>query len=157
MLERLADTCPNLIGFKDGVGEIENMVTIRRRLGDRFSYLGGLPTAEVYAEAYKALGVPVYSSAVFNFIPKTAMAFYRAVASQDHATTGRLLDEFFMPYLAIRNRKAGYAVSIVKAGAKLIGRSAGPVRAPLTDLTEDEMAQLDVLIKKLQVLSRIRR
>jgi 5-dehydro-4-deoxyglucarate dehydratase len=149
MLERLADSCPNLIGFKDGVGEIENMVTIRRRLGDRFSYLGGLPTAEVYAEAYKALGVPVYSSAVFNFIPKTAMEFYRAVATQDHATTGRLLDEFFMPYLAIRNRKAGYAVSIVKAGAKLIGRSAGPVRAPLTDLTEDEMAQLDMLIRKL--------
>jgi 5-dehydro-4-deoxyglucarate dehydratase len=77
------------------------------------------------------------------------MEFYKAVTSQDHATTGRLLDEFFMPYLAIRNRKAGYAVSIVKAGAKLIGRSAGPVRAPLTDLTEHEMAQLDVLIKKL--------
>jgi 5-dehydro-4-deoxyglucarate dehydratase len=148
-LERLAGSCPNLIGFKDGVGEIENMVTIRRRLGDRFSYLGGLPTAEVYAAAYKALGVPVYSSAVFNFIPKTAMAFYRAIAAEDHATTGRLIDEFFLPYLAIRNRKAGYAVSIVKAGAKLVGHSAGPVRAPLTDLTEDEMGQLDVLIKKL--------
>ncbi|RBL66066.1 5-dehydro-4-deoxyglucarate dehydratase, partial [Pseudomonas sp. MWU13-2625] len=51
MLERLADRCPNLIGFKDGVGEIESMVTIRRRLGDRFAYLGGLPTAEVYAAA----------------------------------------------------------------------------------------------------------
>jgi len=149
MLERLADSCPNLIGFKDGVGEIENMVTIRRRLGDRFSYLGGLPTAEVYAAAYKALGVPVYSSAVFNFIPKTAMDFYRAIETNDHATTNRLLDEFFLPYLAIRNRRAGYAVSIVKAGAKLIGRSAGPVRAPLTDLTEAEMAQLDVLIKKM--------
>ncbi len=36
MLEQLAEICPNLIGFKDGVGEIENMVTIRR-LGDRFS------------------------------------------------------------------------------------------------------------------------
>ena len=149
MLERLADSCPNLIGFKDGVGEIENMVTIRRRLGDRFSYLGGLPTAEVYAAAYKALGVPVYSSAVFNFIPKTAMDFYRAIETNDQATTNRLLDEFFLPYLAIRNRRAGYAVSIVKAGAKLIGRSAGPVRAPLTDLTEAEMAQLDVLIKKM--------
>lgn len=148
-LERLADRCENLIGFKDGVGEIEAMVTIRRRLGDRFSYLGGLPTAEVYAAAYKALGVPVYSSAVFNFIPKTAMAFYRAIAADDHATTGRLIDEFFLPYLAIRNRRAGYAVSIVKAGAKLVGRDAGPVRAPLTDLTEDELAQLDVLIKKL--------
>jgi 5-dehydro-4-deoxyglucarate dehydratase len=148
-LERLADSCPNLIGFKDGVGEIENMVTIRRRLGDRFSYLGGLPTAEVYAAAYKALGVPVYSSAVFNFIPKTAMDFYRAIAAEDHVTTDKLIDQFFLPYLAIRNRKAGYAVSIVKAGAALVGHSAGPVRAPLTDLTEDEMAQLDGLIKSL--------
>jgi 5-dehydro-4-deoxyglucarate dehydratase len=149
MLERLADSCPNLIGFKDGVGEIENMVSIRRRLGERFAYLGGLPTAEVYAAAYKAMGVPVYSSAVFNFIPKTAMDFYRAIAADDYATTGKLIDEFFLPYLAIRNRRQGYAVSIVKAGAKLVGRSAGPVRAPLTDLTEEEMAQLDALIKKL--------
>jgi 5-dehydro-4-deoxyglucarate dehydratase len=149
MLERLADRCPNLIGFKDGVGEIEAMVTIRRRLGDRFSYLGGLPTAEVYAAAYKALGVPVYSSAVFNFIPKTAMDFYRAIAANDHETTGKLIDEFFLPYLAIRNRRAGYAVSIVKAGAKLVGHDAGPVRAPLTDLTEEEVGQLDALIKKL--------
>ncbi|MCX4151868.1 MULTISPECIES: 5-dehydro-4-deoxyglucarate dehydratase [Paraburkholderia] len=149
MLERLADSCPNLIGFKDGVGEIEAMVTIRRRLGDRFSYLGGLPTAEIYAAAYKAMGVPVYSSAVFNFIPKTAMDFYRAIAADDHATVGKLIDEFFLPYLAIRNRRQGYAVSIVKAGAKLVGHSAGPVRAPLTDLTEEEMAQLDALIKKL--------
>jgi 5-dehydro-4-deoxyglucarate dehydratase len=149
MLERLADSCPNLIGFKDGVGEIENMVTIRRRLGERFSYLGGLPTAEIYAAAYKAMGVPVYSSAVFNFIPKTAMDFYRAIAADDHATVGKLIDEFFLPYLAIRNRRQGYAVSIVKAGAKLVGHSAGPVRAPLTDLSEEEMAQLDVLIRKL--------
>lgn len=149
MLERLAERCPNLIGFKDGVGEIEAMVTIRRRLGDRFAYLGGLPTAEVYAAAYKALGVPVYSSAVFNFIPKTAMDFYRAIAADDHATVGKLIDEFFLPYLKIRNRRAGYAVSIVKAGARLVGHDAGPVRAPLTDLNEAELAELDVLIKKL--------
>jgi 5-dehydro-4-deoxyglucarate dehydratase len=77
------------------------------------------------------------------------MQFYRAIAADDHVTVGKLLDEFFLPYLAIRNRRQGYAVSIVKAGAKLVGRDAGPVRAPLTDLTADEMAQLDVLIKKL--------
>lgn len=148
-LLRLADKCPNLIGFKDGVGEIEPMVRIRRLLGDRFAYLGGLPTAEVYAAAYKALGVPVYSSAVFNFIPKTAMDFYRAVAANDYATTDRLIDDFFLPYLEIRNRRAGYAVSIVKAGAKLVGHDGGPVRAPLTDLNEEEVAMLDALIKKL--------
>jgi 5-dehydro-4-deoxyglucarate dehydratase len=149
MLERLAERCPNLIGFKDGIGDIELMVSIRRRLGERFTYLGGLPTAEVYAAAYKALGVPVYSSAVFNFIPKTAIEFYNAIAADDHETVGRLIDSFFLPYLAIRNRRQGYAVSIVKAGARLVGRDAGPVRAPLTDLTEEECAQLDALIKSL--------
>jgi 5-dehydro-4-deoxyglucarate dehydratase len=145
-LEQLADRCPNLIGFKDGIGDIELMVSIWRRMGDRFSYLGGLPTAEVYAAAYKALGVPVYSSAVFNFMPKLAMDFYHAIAKDDHATTNRLLDEFFLPYLAIRNRKAGYAVSIVKAGARLVGHDGGPVRAPLTDLTAEESDMLHKLI-----------
>jgi len=148
-LAQLAERCPNLIGFKDGIGEIELMVTIRRKLGDRFAYLGGLPTAEVYAAAYKALGVPVYSSAVFNFIPKTAMQFYRAVAAGDDATMGSLLDRFFLPYLEIRSRRPGYAVSIVKAGARLVGHEAGPVRPPLVDLTPEENARLDQLIKSL--------
>ena len=148
-LLKLAERCPNLIGFKDGVGEIESMVSIRRKLGDRFTYLGGLPTAEVYAAAYKALGVPVYSSAVFNFIPKTAIEFYEAVRTEDFATQERLIDNFFLPYLDIRNKKAGYAVSIVKAGATLVGHSAGPVRAPLVDLNGEEIEQLGALIKSL--------
>ena len=145
----LAGRCPNLIGFKDGIGDIELMSSIFLRMGDRFAYLGGLPTAEVYAAAYKALGTPVYSSAVFNFIPKTAMDFYEAVRTDDMATQHRLLKDFFMPYLAIRNRGQGYAVSIVKAGATLVGHSAGPVRAPLTDLKPDELTQLDALIRRL--------
>lgn len=145
----LADRCPNLIGFKDGVGDIEAMSSIYMHMGDRFAYLGGLPTAEVYAAAYKALGTPVYSSAVFNFIPKTAMEFYHAVAADDMATQHRLLKEFFMPYLRIRNRGQGYAVSIVKAGARIVGHDAGPVRAPLTDLTAAEMDDLRQLIARL--------
>jgi 5-dehydro-4-deoxyglucarate dehydratase len=148
-LVTLAERCPNLIGFKDGIGEIELMVSIRRKLGDRFAYLGGLPTAEVYAAAYKALGVPVYSSAVFNFIPKTAMTFYRALSAGDEATMNSLIDRFFLPYLEIRNRRAGYAVSIVKAGAKIVGHDAGPVRPPLVDLTPEETARLGELIKSL--------
>jgi len=145
----LAERCPNLIGFKDGVGDIEAMSAIYMRMGERFAYLGGLPTAEVYAAAYKALGTPVYSSAVFNFIPKTAMQFYEAVRTDDMATQHRLLKQFFMPYLDIRNRGQGYAVSIVKAGATLVGHTAGPVRAPLTDLQPAEMEQLKALIDSL--------
>jgi 5-dehydro-4-deoxyglucarate dehydratase len=146
---RIADACPNFIGFKDGIGDIELMVAVRSLLGDRLAYLGGLPTAEVYAAAYRALGVPVYSSAVFNFIPRTAMAFYAALASGDTATTVRLIHDFFMPYLAIRNGGKGFAVSIVKAGARIVGRGAGKVRAPLVDLTAAEEEALGTLIEKL--------
>lgn len=148
-LARIADECPNFIGFKDGLGDLELMTSVRRKLGDRVAYLGGLPTAELFAEAYNAIGVPVYSSAVFNFIPRTAVDFYKAVAARDTATTGRLLDTFFLPYAKIRNRRAGYAVSIVKAGATLVGRTAGPVRTPLLDLTAEESAELKVLIDRL--------
>lgn len=148
-LAKLAERNPNLIGFKDGIGDIELMSSIFLTMGDRFAYLGGLPTAEVYAAAYKALGTPVYSSAVFNFIPKTAMQFYEAVRDDDMATQHRLLKDFFMPYLAIRNKGQGYAVSIVKAGAKIVGHDAGPVRTPLTDLRADEYAALEALIAKL--------
>lgn len=148
-LARLAERNPNLVGFKDGVGDIELMNSIFLKMGDRFAYLGGLPTAEVYAAAYKAMGTPVYSSAVFNFIPRTAMQFYEAVRDDDMATQHRLLKEFFMPYLDLRNRMPGYAVSIVKAGAKIVGHDAGPVRAPLTDLKADEMDKLKTLIDSL--------
>ncbi|WP_019936720.1 5-dehydro-4-deoxyglucarate dehydratase [Bordetella sp. FB-8] len=148
-LARLAERCPNLVGFKDGVGDIEYMVSVYQKMGERFSYLGGLPTAEVYAAAYKALGVPVYSSAVFNFIPKTAMKFYEAVRDDDMKTQHELLKNFFMPYLDIRNKSAGYAVSIVKAGAAIVGHGAGPVRPPLSDLKPDEVQALRELIEKL--------
>ena len=148
-LARLAERCPNLVGYKDGVGDIEHFVSVRRKLGDRFAYLGGLPTAEVFAGAYHAMGCPVYSSAVFNFIPKTAMAFYDALAAGDTATTNHLLDEFFLPYIELRNKGQGYAVSIVKAGAAIVGHGAGPVRPPLSDLKPDEIEALRALIAKL--------
>jgi 5-dehydro-4-deoxyglucarate dehydratase len=77
------------------------------------------------------------------------MDFYNAIARDDHATTGRLIDDFFLPYLEIRNRVAGYAVSIVKAGAKIVGHDGGPVRTPLTDLKPDECARLAALIANL--------
>lgn len=148
-LERLAERCPNLVGFKDGIGDLELMTRIHARLGDRFTYVGGLPTAETFALPYLTLGVTTYSSAIFNFVPQFALDFYTAVRAGDHTKVYADLNKFVLPYIALRNRKRGYAVSIVKAGMAAIGRSAGPVRAPLTDLTEAEQAELKTLIARI--------
>ena len=145
-LERLCHRCPNLVGFKDGVGDIERMTRIYARMGDRLTYIGGLPTAETFALPYLEMGVTTYSSAIFNFLPNFALEFYAAVRRRDHAMVFARLREFVLPYIEIRNRRKGYAVSIVKAGMKAVGRSAGPVRPPLTDLTEAELHELTKLI-----------
>jgi 5-dehydro-4-deoxyglucarate dehydratase len=145
-LERLCHRCPNLVGFKDGVGDIERMTRIYARLGDRLTYIGGLPTAETFALPYLEMGVTTYSSAIFNFLPNFALEFYSAVRARDHATVFARLREFVLPFIQIRNRRKGYAVSIVKAGMKAVGRPAGPVRPPLTDLTEAELQELTKLI-----------
>ncbi|WP_085316576.1 5-dehydro-4-deoxyglucarate dehydratase [Derxia lacustris] len=149
-LARLAERCPNLVGFKDGVGDIELMTRIYARLGDRFTYVGGLPTAETFALPYLEMGVTTYSSAIFNFAPRWALDFYAAVRARDHATVYAELKKFVLPYIELRNRKRGYAVSIVKAGMSVIGRDAGPVRTPLTDLTESEVAELAALVARIR-------
>jgi 5-dehydro-4-deoxyglucarate dehydratase len=54
-----------------------------------------------------------------------------------------------IPYLDIRDRGKGYAVSIIKAGLTAAGRDGGRVRPPLTDLTDDERAELATLVQKV--------
>lgn len=148
-VDQLAERNPTLIGFKDGVGNIEQMTRTYARVGDRLIYIGGLPTAETYALPLLQLGVSTYSSALFNFAPKWAVEFYEAVRAQDRDEVYRRLNEFVIPYLDIRDRTAGYAVSIVKGGLTAIGRPAGPVRPPLTDLREDEIDELRELVARI--------
>ncbi|NDW05961.1 5-dehydro-4-deoxyglucarate dehydratase [Jiella pacifica] len=143
---RLAEACPNLVGFKDGTGQIGQVRQITAKLGDRLCYVGGMPTHELFAEAYNAIGVTTYSSAVFNFVPELAVSFYKAMRADDKATMAKILDAFFFPFARIRDREVGYAVSIIKAGVELVGRTPGPVRPPLTDLTAEEKAMLRELI-----------
>jgi 5-dehydro-4-deoxyglucarate dehydratase len=148
-LARLCETCPNLVGYKDGIGDIELMQRIRLRMGDRLVYVGGLPTAETFALPYLDMGVTTYSSAVFNFVPEFAIRFYAAVRARDHARIDAGLREFILPLVAIRNRRKGYAVSMIKAGMKVIGRDSGPVRPPLTDLTPEEIDHVAALVARV--------
>ncbi|TMR93499.1 5-dehydro-4-deoxyglucarate dehydratase [Nonomuraea basaltis] len=148
-VEILADRNETLVGFKDGVGDIENLTRIYAGVGDRLAYIGGLPTAETFALPLLQLGMSTYSSAIFNFVPRFALDFYADVRAQNRDAVYRRVREFLIPYLDIRDRMKGYAVSIVKAGLTAVGRPAGPVRPPLQNLTDGELAELTALINKI--------
>lgn len=145
-LARLCDECPNLVGFKDGSGDIGLVRQVTAKMGDRLMYLGGMPTAELFAEAYLGAGVTTYSSAVFNFVPGLAIEFYDALRAGNRTRCAEILNGFFYPFMEIRNRSKGYAVSAIKAGVRLQGYEVGPVRSPLTDLNEEEMGMMADLI-----------
>ncbi|MEU4702438.1 5-dehydro-4-deoxyglucarate dehydratase [Nonomuraea dietziae] len=141
---------PSVIGLKDGLGDfdlLQRIILRVREATDRdFTFFNGLPTAELTVPAYRGLGVPLYSSAVFAFAPEIALAFYKAVTGGDEVLVQRLLTSFYLPLVELRDLVPGYAVSLVKAGVRLRGLDAGSVRAPLVDAAPEHVAALERII-----------
>lgn len=143
---------PNVIGLKDGLGQVERLQLIQDRVeNERFLFMNGMPTAELYAPMFSALGITTYSSAILNFLPEVATSFYEAMTSHDMETARDLLHDALLPLAEIRNRRAGYAVAIVKAGARLRGLEVGCVRPPLVDLTPSDSQDLEALLVRLNL------
>jgi 5-dehydro-4-deoxyglucarate dehydratase len=141
---------PQVIGFKDGAGDLDLMIRIVRAVEDAgtnepFFFFNGMPTAEVTQRAYRAIGVPLYSSAAFAFAPRVALAYYDALEDDDQETLGSLERVFYHPLARLRAKGTGYAVSLIKAGVELVGYSSGGVRPPLTEVTprhREELARI---------------
>ena len=81
-------------------------------------------------------------------MPELANKFYKALRAGDKVTVEEITQKFYIPLVRLRSKKSGYAVSLIKAGAKLIGKSAGDVRPPLTMPTEAEVEQLRQIIEQ---------
>ncbi|MFI6444341.1 5-dehydro-4-deoxyglucarate dehydratase [Kitasatospora sp. NPDC050543] len=146
---------PTVTAIKDGRGDVDAMlrlVTAIRTSGHPraadFGFLNGLPTAELSAQAYAAIGVESYSSAVHCFAPDIATAFHHAVRTGDQRVVRLLLAEFYLPFVTLRDQVPGYAVALVKAGARLTGLPMGAVRPPLVDVTPAHARELAAIIAR---------
>jgi 5-dehydro-4-deoxyglucarate dehydratase len=143
---------PTVVGLKDGRGDLDLMTRIVSAVrasphGTGFQFFNGLPTAELTVPAYRAIGVALYSSAVFCFAPDISLAFYAAVERGDQPVIDRLIAGFFAPLVALRNEVPGYAVALVKAAVRMGGLDVGGVRAPLVDPTPAHLERLARIIR----------
>lgn len=146
---------PSVVGLKDGFGDVELMTrivtAIRSVDSDRareFLFFNGLPTAEVSAKAYAAIGVARYSSAVHCFAPEIAHRFHAALAAGETEVMDTLLAGFYLPLVALRDESAGFAVSLVKAAARLRGDKVGTVRPPLVEPKPEQIDRLEKLVEQ---------
>ncbi|MEU2334554.1 5-dehydro-4-deoxyglucarate dehydratase [Streptomyces sp. NPDC013172] len=137
---------PGVVGLKDGHSDLDRLQRLTLGAPDGFLFFNGAATAEIQARAYATVGVPAYSSAVHAFAPEIADAFFAALRGGDHDAVDKLLRDFYVPLVELRDRVPGYAVSLVKAAARLRGRPVGPVRAPLTDPSPADLADLRTLL-----------
>src|SRR5206468_5680333 len=116
------------VGIKDGAGDVARVRALMEPVRGsgrppcaEFGFFNGLPTAEVSVQEYRAMGVEGYSSAVLCFVPEIATEFFAAVERDDEQAVRTLLDEFYLPFAELRETTPGYAVSLIKAGARLNG------------------------------------
>ncbi|QYX82631.1 5-dehydro-4-deoxyglucarate dehydratase [Streptomyces akebiae] len=156
-LRRVAEI-PSVIGLKDGHSDLDRLQRLTFAAPEDFLFFNGAATAEIQARAYATVGVPAYSSAVHAFAPEIANAFFTALGQGDHGTVGKLLHDFYVPLVELRDRVPGYAVSLVKAAARLRGLPVGPVRAPLADPGPADLSDLEkVLDHGLSLVGAVRR
>jgi dihydrodipicolinate synthase/N-acetylneuraminate lyase len=125
----------------------EHVILTARASGrDDLQLFNGLLTAEWTQGAYRALGIPLYSSAAFAMAPAVATAYYDAYTSGDEARRLEILERFYLPLVKLRDEVPGFGVALIKAGLRLGGMDVGGVRPPLTDPDPRQTDQLERIL-----------
>jgi 5-dehydro-4-deoxyglucarate dehydratase len=145
MVARVADAVPSLAFWKDGQGDARKYQRIMHSLGDRLAWLGGL--GDDCVPAYFAIGVQAYTSSISNIAPRVSLALSEAGLARDFDRIALLMNKYVHPLYAIRERAKGYEVAAMKSAMEILGMRAGPVRPPLTNCTEPDIAELRTLME----------
>jgi 5-dehydro-4-deoxyglucarate dehydratase len=144
---RLVEARPNVIGVKDGYGDLRALEQMQNLSGGTLLLMNGMPSAEMFAPSYYQANIRPYSSGIIDFLPEVAWAFYHALEAEDSLRVERLTEEFYRPYTELRKQVPGYGIALAKAGLRLRGRPVGGVRPPLSDPLPEHIKQLQTLIE----------
>ena len=143
LLDRLANV-ENICMVKDENGDISHYLKVRANFGPRYFWVNGM--AEPFVPSYWNLGVRTFTSGLACFMPQVTSRIRRLAQTGNFAPLNRILDEIVMPLYELRNRRPGYKCSMIKAGMNLCGLPGGRVRAPMIELAETDLADLDRLL-----------
>ena len=140
MVAQLADAVSTLTFWKDGQGDARKYQRIMHSVGDRLAWLGGL--GDDCVPAYFAIGVQAYTSSISNIAPQVSLKLAEAGMANDFKRLDALMAKYVHPLYALRERTKGYEVAAMKAAMEIIGMPAGPVRPPLCNCSDKDIASL---------------
>jgi 5-dehydro-4-deoxyglucarate dehydratase len=145
-VERLAERVPTLAAWKDGQGDVRRYAQIIQRVGDRLHWIGG--AGDDCVPPYYSIGLRVYTSSIATVAPKLSLKLHEAASAGDSATLLALMHDFVTPLYALRARRKGYEVTVMKDMMNAAGLAAGPVRPPLPALRPDEVAEVKAMMER---------
>ncbi|WP_163539153.1 5-dehydro-4-deoxyglucarate dehydratase [Gracilibacillus sp. YIM 98692] len=140
---------PQVVGVKDGIGNMDLNIELTQTIGDRLGWLNGMPMAEVTMPAYLPLGFDSYSSAISNYIPHISRMFYQALLNKDKQLVRDIYEDVILPINGIRKKRKGYAVSLIKAGMEIMGLPVSTaVRPPIVPVEQEHYKELEKVLKQ---------
>jgi 5-dehydro-4-deoxyglucarate dehydratase len=91
--------------------------------------------------------VQAYTSSISNIAPKLSLELADAGLKSDRDRLSALMVKYVHPLYALRDRSRGYEVSVMKAAMDVIGLAGGPVRPPLSNVTERDLTDIRKLME----------
>jgi 5-dehydro-4-deoxyglucarate dehydratase len=135
LVERLA-AIPTLVAWKDGQGDIRRLQSLMSRVGERLCWIGG--AGDDMVPAYYSLGIRAFTSSIANVAPAMAVQLHDLASAGDTATLARLMEQIVVPLYAVRGKRRGYEVTVMKELMTAMGLAGGAVRPPLARLREED-------------------
>jgi 5-dehydro-4-deoxyglucarate dehydratase len=145
-VERIAARVPTLAAWKDGQGDIRRYDQIIARVGDRLHWIGGI--GDDCVPGYYSIGIRVFTSSIATLTPVIPLLLDAAASSGDQKELGRLMREYVLPLYAMRARRRGYEVTVMKQMMDFAGLAGGPVRPPLPKLRATEIAEVRAMVAR---------
>lgn len=138
---------PNIIGLKDSGGNTEKLAMIRDLLGSDFQLLAGSAGFLLPAMSVGAVGGVC---ALANVAPGPLLEIMELFRNGKLAEAASLQSKMAAPNVAVTSK---YGVAGLKHALDKIGLAGGRVRAPQMELTANEKADVEAILKRAGIES----
>ena len=134
---------PNIVGMKDSLGDVPQLVTFKRIIPDDFNLIVG--TASAWFPAL-TLGINAGILALANCNPNECVEIKKEFDKGNWEKAKEIYQRVFPINIAVTGT---YGIAGLKYACDLLGYKGGYVRNPLLPLREEEKYEIEEVVKKL--------
>lgn len=146
LIEKAAEI-PNVVAYKDEIGDLRVFDEIVSRVGDRLVYVNG--KAEMMMIYFFLAGATCNATAIGNFDPQLSLTAANAAREGKYEELKKILLPKARPWYRLREKNRAYLISLTKASMDLVGLCGGAVRPPLSEISAEDQLQLRNLMEDL--------